>query len=213
MRRDSPRYGNFPKRRKSRERPWNRASPAFGKLWEHARKCRVDLGHFTSISLKRKCQKFPMVIDEWQKDVSLQGIRWNDEHISQLIRDGLIRNFGDMYRVSIVQAGAAIEGWVDTLPTIHVQTKDSFVRNSELSFLISGEQITNSSIHLIIMVLLSPADANGQLLESDSLYKKVVAIKENHNPRIDTFISTMKNILITELENWINQFNNDQDIY
>ena len=158
-------------------------------------------------------QKFPMVIDEWQKDVSLQGIRWNDEHISQLIRDGLIRNFGDMYRVSIVQAGAAIEGWVDTLPTIHVQTKDSFVRNSELSFLISGEQITNSSIHLIIMVLLSPADANGQLLESDSLYKKVVAIKENHNPRIDTFISTMKNILITELENWINQFNNDQDIY
>lgn len=50
-----------------------------------------------------------MVIDEWQKDVSLQGIRWNDEHISQLIRDGLIRNFGDMYRVSIVQAGAAIE--------------------------------------------------------------------------------------------------------
>lgn len=44
MRRDSPRYGNFPKRRKSRESPWNRASPAFGKLWEHAGKCRVDLG-------------------------------------------------------------------------------------------------------------------------------------------------------------------------
>ena len=43
MRRDSPRYGNFPKRRKSRESPWNRASPAFGKLWEHAGKCRVDL--------------------------------------------------------------------------------------------------------------------------------------------------------------------------
>lgn len=43
MRRDSPRYGNFPKRRKSRERPWNRASPAFGKLWEHVGKYRVDL--------------------------------------------------------------------------------------------------------------------------------------------------------------------------
>lgn len=43
MRRDSPRYGNFPKRRKSRESPWNRASPAFGKLWEHVGKYRVDL--------------------------------------------------------------------------------------------------------------------------------------------------------------------------
>lgn len=49
MRRDSPRYGNFPKRRKSRESPWNRASPAFGKLWEHAGKCRVDL--FDSLSV------------------------------------------------------------------------------------------------------------------------------------------------------------------
>ena len=45
MRRDSSRYGNFPKRQKSRERPWNRASPAFGKLWEHAGKCRVDLSN------------------------------------------------------------------------------------------------------------------------------------------------------------------------
>ena len=43
MRRDSPRYGNFPDRRKSRERPWNRASPAFGKIWERAEKCRVNL--------------------------------------------------------------------------------------------------------------------------------------------------------------------------
>lgn len=46
MRRDSSRYGNFPKRQKSRERPWNRASPAFGKLWEHAGKCRVDLSYY-----------------------------------------------------------------------------------------------------------------------------------------------------------------------
>lgn len=50
MRRDSPRYGNFPKRRKSRESPWNRASPAFGKLWEHAGKCRVDLQEFKFIT-------------------------------------------------------------------------------------------------------------------------------------------------------------------
>lgn len=58
MRRDSPRYGNFPKRRKSRESPWNRASPAFGKLWEHAGKCRADLGkislHFPRSNYERQ---------------------------------------------------------------------------------------------------------------------------------------------------------------
>lgn len=30
---------------------------------------------------------------------------------------------------------------------------------------------------------------------------------------METFISTMKNILITQLENWINQSNNSQEIY
>lgn len=54
MRRDSPRYGNFPKRRKSRERPWNRASPAFGKLWEHVGKYRVDLFGETLILYKNQ---------------------------------------------------------------------------------------------------------------------------------------------------------------
>ena len=33
------------------------------------------------------------------------------------------------------------------------------------------------------------------------------------SPRMETFISTMKNILITQLENWINQSNNSQEIY
>lgn len=67
MRRDSPRYGNFPKRRKSRERPWNRASPAFGKLWEHVGKYRVDL--------------------ETDKVISTRGLKQDADHYGELIFD------------------------------------------------------------------------------------------------------------------------------
>lgn len=69
MRRDSPRYGSFPKRRKSRERPWNRASPAFGKLWEHAGKCRVDLAEKNIQILEKN-----VIIDMDDKNCIMEGI-------------------------------------------------------------------------------------------------------------------------------------------
>lgn len=169
--------------------------------------------YFNTMSLNRRKQEFPMVMDEWQKDVSIPGIRWDGERVQALISGELDRNFGDTYDVSILQAGAAVEDWVDVLPTIYVHAKDSSVRNGELSFLVSGEQITNSTIHLTTMTLLAPTDSSGRTMENEALCKKVIAVKEKHNPRVDTFISTMKNILVAQLESWINQFTNSQEIY
>ena len=72
---------------------------------------------------------------------------------------------------------------------------------------------TYSTIHLTIMTLLAPTDSSGRTMENDALCKKVIVVKEKHNPRVDTFISTMKNILVAQLESWINQFTNNQEIY
>ena len=125
----------------------------------------------------------------------------------------LEKNFGDIYSVRLVPAGAAVEDWVDTIPAISICMRDRKGRNAELSFLVTGEQITNSAVHLSIMVLLAPVDSTDSVMENEPLCKKVVAVKEKHNPRIDTYISTMKNILIGELELWINSFHNNQEIY
>ena len=43
MRRIREDTGTSPKGEKAGNAPWNRASPAFGKLWEHVGKYRVDL--------------------------------------------------------------------------------------------------------------------------------------------------------------------------
>ena len=169
--------------------------------------------YFNNLTLLRKRQAFPMVVDEWQKDISIQGIRWDNEQVMQTIAAELEKNFGDIYSVRLAPAGAAVEDWVDTIPAISICMRDRKGRNAELSFLVTGEQITNSAVHLSIMVLLAPVDSTDSVMENEPLCKKVVAVKEKHNPRIDTYISTMKNILIGELELWINSFHNNQEIY
>lgn len=169
--------------------------------------------YFDNLTLLRKKQVFHMVVDEWQKDISIQGIRWDNEQVMQMITAELVKNFGDVYSIKIVSAGAAVDDWVDTIPTIYISMQDMSSRNAELSFLVTGEQITNLTVHLSIMVLLAPVDSTNNILENETLCKKVIAVKEKHNPRIDTYIATMKNTLIGQLEFWINSFNNSQEIY
>lgn len=169
--------------------------------------------YFSNLTLTRTSQIHKMVIDEWQKDVSIPGILWNNEEVLKLVSAEMEKNFGRVYEVSIVDAGAAVDDWVDVLPSIYIRAMDAGVRNSELSFLVVGEQVTNSTVHLTIMVLLAPIVQASEATENDVLCKKMIAVKEKHNPRVDTFISTVKNILIGQLETWINQFNNKQEIY
>ncbi len=169
--------------------------------------------YFNNLTLTRKTQMHKMVIDEWQKDVSIPGIHWNNEEVLRLISAEVNRNFGTVYDTAIINAGAAVDDWVDVIPSIYIRVIDAATRNSELSFLVVGEQITNSTVHLAIMVLLAPSLQANEVAGNDALCKKVIAVKEKHNPRVDTFISTMKNILITQLEAWINQFSNGQEIY
>ena len=169
--------------------------------------------YFNNLTLARKNQPVDMVVDEWQKDINIQRIHWDNEQVMQLLSTEIERNFGDMYTISLVSAGAAVDDWVDTIPTIYIRINDTTVRNSELSFLVTGEQITNSTIHLSIMVLLAPTDSTKNVLENEALCRKIIAVKEKHNPRVDTYISTMKNMLIGQLESWIDLANNSQDIY
>lgn len=94
--------------------------------------------YFNNLSLNRKKQEFPMVMDEWQKDVSIQGLGWDGARVRQLVAQELERNFGDTYDVTMISAGAAVEDWVDVMPTIYIHAKDPTARNGELSFLVAG---------------------------------------------------------------------------
>lgn len=169
--------------------------------------------YFDNLTLLQKSQDFYIVIDEWQKDINVPGINWDNNQIAKNISFELDQRFGSVYDVSVVPSGAAIEGWIDVLPSIYIHTKDSWARNSELSFIVTGEQITKSTLHLSIMVLLSSTDSHGNALGNEALCNKTIAVKEKYNPRTETYISTMKNTLIEQLESWVNSSSYSQDIY
>lgn len=144
MRRDSPRYGNFPKRRKSRERPWNRASPAFGKLWEHVGKYRVDLivnmnENSSKIKVKGgegygmfdKATRIEIIFNDNEYIVS------NPDEIEQIIR--LCRQNWEPSNTHITKEdcdmcvkfiGTDTEVWVDT-ETLSSYIGESFVQMPE----------------------------------------------------------------------------------
>ncbi len=169
--------------------------------------------YFDNLMLLQKTQTFSVVLDEWKKDVELQNVKWDNCAVQKIIQDGLKKEFGEDYTVTIVNSGAALDGWIDVLPSIYVQAADPNMRYSEISYVVSGEQITHTRIRVSIMVLMSSLDTTNKPLENDVLCKKILSVKEKHNPRLDTVIETMKTLLVTQIELWINQNNFDTNIY
>lgn len=168
--------------------------------------------YFDTLTLKHQKQDAPIVVDEWNKDVSIAGIKWDCSKMIDRIAAKICENFGDALQCQIVEAGAAATGWIDTIPTIHVYPQN-MAKHRELSFLLTGDQLTNSQVHLSIMVLLDHNTADGAVEENSALCLKAIAIKEKHNPRLEAYINTVKNILIEQLETWANDAYNSQDIY
>lgn len=165
--------------------------------------------YFNNLILENKQQKFRMVINEWNEDFEVQGISCHDENFIQLISNEVKRNFGEAYSISFVGSAVSVDEWADMIPSIYIRIKDSTAWNAEISFLITGEYVTNSIVHLAIMVLLSPVNHQNEVIKNEALCNKVIAIKEKYNPRINTYVSTMKNILITQIKSWVKHISND----
>ncbi len=158
--------------------------------------------YFERLILEKKEQLVPMVIDEWTKDVNRDGICWDCEQVCQIITEEVAKHFEAEYKVTIVDSGAAAEGWTERIKGIYVSAATGTTRHAEFSFLLTGEQMTQTQVNLSIFVLLAPVVASGG---TAALCQKVIAVKEKHNPRVETFIAAMKAILIEQLEIWINK--------
>lgn len=169
---------------------------------------------FNSLSMENKTLNNAIVVGEWTNSVEMQGIAWNNDSIKNCIDKTLKKNFGDKFVVSIKECGVSSEGWMDTTPSI-VITGDSNQVMPWLAFIISGEQIILNHMNISIYTVYKP---NVDVL-SENIYernqlieKKVMMLRKKQNPKIINLIKIVTNLVVKELENWVNS-QQTQNIY
>ena len=165
--------------------------------------------YFNGLAIANKNHVVAAVVDKWTKNITIDSRRWDNTAITHLMQDTIAQEFDSGYEVNAVKAGVVIDDEVDATPAVYIKAT-SDARYSDLSFLVVGEPMTKTQLSLSILVIATPetgADAN------DKLLKRIVAVKEKHNPRLETYIETFKSIVIERMNSWIIQVNGAQDIY
>lgn len=111
--------------------------------------------------------------------------------------------------MQLIEAGAVLESGTDMLPAVFINEKEDFTKGYPyLGFVVIGEQLTMHQLNLSIYVLILPdrikyEDMMLQKINSE-IMNKIIMVKEKQNPRITNFISTVNNILTSELQAWLN---------
>ena len=169
---------------------------------------------FNSLSMENKTLNNAIVVDEWTNSIETQGIVWDNDSIKGNIDETLKKNFGDRFVVSIRECGVSSDGWMDTTPSIII-TEDSGQAMPWLSFIISGEQIILNHMNISVYTTYRP---NADVL-SENVYernqmieKKVLMLRKKQNPKIINLIQIVTNLVVKELENWVNS-QQTQNIY
>ena len=158
------------------------------------------------------------VVAEWSKTIN-SSITWDTESVMKEIDRELKENYGDRLQVGIVKSGANSE-WVEYLDSIYICEKDTEKKEYRwLQFNISGENITRKQIHIMVQALYWPG-VDSSVIHLDDVYsknsaaaKKTVALREKQNPRWNVFINSIVEIVVGEIEKWINSSGDTSSIY
>lgn len=165
--------------------------------------------YFKGLLISGELQKVAAVVDKWSKNVTIDSQKWDNTTITQLINETISLEFDLDYEVTAVNAGVIIDDEIDTTPAVYIKATEE-ARYQNLSFLIIGEPMTKNQVNLSILVIATPEmNANS----NDKIMKQIIAIKEKHNPRLETYIETFKSIVIEKINNWVIQTTGTQDIY
>ena len=162
--------------------------------------------YFNNLSMENRTIDHTVVVEEWANSVEIQGVTWNDESIKNSIDNALKQNFGDKFIVSIKNCGVFSDGWSDNTPAIVISATDE-QSLPWLSYIIIGEQIILNQMNISIYALYRPElDSLSQSIyeRNQQMEKKIVMLRKKQNPKINTLIQIVTNLLVKELEIWVN---------
>ena len=150
-----------------------------------------------------------VVVDKWSKTVTMESRFWNNSAVSLSLEKTIKDEFNDAYKVVSVKAGVIIDDEVDATSAVYIQPTDE-ARYQDIAFLVVGEPMTKTQLHLSIFVLVLPDELNE---DNEKISKRISSVKEKHNPKLETYVETTKNIIIEQVNRWVVSTTGNMDIY
>lgn len=162
-----------------------------------------------NFTFNSRSMDIPVVVESQEHNLNVSSVKWDEEDVMQFLQRCLFENFGERYDVQVIEAGAVLESGTDMLPAIFISEKNTFMKGYPyLGFVVMGEQLTMRQLNLSIYVLLLPGRIDHQeiLLQKTNaeILNNIIMVKEKQNPRINNYISTVNNVLTSELQAWLN---------
>lgn len=174
--------------------------------------------YLNSLSNEYRVLMTPMVIDEWNNNLDVKNLNWNLNDLNVYLEKGIKNNFGNKYCLLNIEAGALAEGWIDYSESILIiENKEAGLRYPWIQFVISAEQLTLAQVAFSIFVVYNPdADTlkNMDCFQANEVIaNKLIGLKQKQNPKINNYINVTKNVIISELEKYLNGNFVDDSIY
>jgi hypothetical protein len=163
--------------------------------------------YFDSLFKAKKSVSNEYVISEWVQTIKSSST-WDFESASKQIINKIQENFDDFVTCEIVRAKPA--GTSDDQIHDALLIKTTGVNKSlnfpEVGLLVFGEQIVKTNITAQIYTVYTPSgkfDSSGNTI--NAICESIMAINYMQNPKMNTFIMTIQDVVKVELENWFNK--------
>lgn len=172
------------------------------------------INYFDSLSMQNQTIFIPFVINEWSKNINAVGIKWEIENVATRLDQVLQDNFDNRFKVNIIESGptgnyteydktALI---VDSIPSGYPW----------ITFNVVGEQMMKNQVTLSVYAMYTPAldESLGESkIERNSVMcNKILMLNQKQNPKINNYMTNVTDLIIRELEKWINT-QNESNIY
>lgn len=164
---------------------------------------------FKSLTLSGKKHCVAAVVDKWAKNVTMESKLWSNHAVAEVLKRTIEEEFGEEYTVAEVKAGVVIDEEVDSTAAVYVcPTRNA--RYQDIAYLVVGEPMTKTQVHLSILVLVLPDEINS---DNEKASRRIITVKEKNNPKLETFIETTKNIVTEQINKWVVETAGNADIY
>lgn len=170
--------------------------------------------YFDVLTMNSEVLTMPMVVKEWGQNIFINNMKWDTKEVGSAIERGLINNFGDQFQVQYIKGGASTIIETITDPAIYISETKTMKNNYPwLAFIVKNEQIILNQVNIAIYVLFMPENVelkgSSCSQKNTELCNMFLVLKEEQNPKINNFLTTMSKVLDQEIKNWFEKNTGD----